>query len=125
LAGELGGQEPPGAAPDPEPFDFARTPGAATTLVVIATDAALNRPQAKRVALMAQDGLARAIRPVHSPLDGDSVFVLATGAQPLRDPVGDLAQLGAIAADCAARAIARGVYEARALAGMPAYRDLP
>jgi len=125
LAEELGGQQPPGAAPDPEPYDFARTPGAATTLVVIATDATLTRPQAKRVALMAQDGLPRAIRPVHSPLDGDSVFVLATGARALNDPIGDLAQLGAIAADCAARAIARGVYEARALAGMPAYRDLP
>lgn len=125
MAAELGGQRPPAAAPEPEPYDFARTPGASTTLVVIATDAALTRAQAKRVALMAQDGLARAIRPVHSPLDGDSVFVLATGAQSLRDPVGDLAQLGAIAADCAARAIARGVYEARALAGIPAYRDLP
>jgi L-aminopeptidase/D-esterase-like protein len=74
---------------------------------------------------MAHDGLARAIRPVHSPLDGDSVFVLATGARALNDPIGDLAQLGSIAADCAARAIARGVYEAAALAGMPAYRDLP
>jgi L-aminopeptidase/D-esterase-like protein len=124
LNGELGGQQPPGAAPNPEPYDFARTPGAATTLVVIATDAALTRPQAKRVALMAHDGLARAIRPVHSPLDGDSVFVLATGAHALNDPIGDLAQLGAIAADCAARAIARGVYEAQPLAGMPAYRDL-
>jgi L-aminopeptidase/D-esterase-like protein len=91
---------------------------------VIATDAQLNRAQAKRVALMAHDGFARAIRPVHTPLDGDTVFVLATGATPLADPVGDLARLGMLAADCAARAITRGVYEATALAGWPAYRDL-
>ncbi|MEE8453803.1 MAG: P1 family peptidase, partial [Limibaculum sp.] len=76
-------------------------------------------------ALMAHDGFARAIRPVHTPLDGDTVFVLATGAIPLADPVGDLARLGMLAADCAARAITRGVYEAAALAGWPAYRDLP
>ena len=102
-----------------------RGQGESTTLVVIATDAGLSRAQAKRIALMAHDGLARAIRPVHSPLDGDTVFVLATGAKELKDPVGDVAQLCMIAADCAARAIARGVYEARPLAGFPAYRDLP
>jgi L-aminopeptidase/D-esterase-like protein len=124
MANELGGQTPPKAVPEPLPYDFDRAPGSSTTLVVIATDAELTRPQAKRVALMAHDGLARAIRPVHSPLDGDTVFVLATGERPLADPVAGLAQLGMIAADCAARAIARGVYEARALAGWPAYRDL-
>jgi L-aminopeptidase/D-esterase-like protein len=125
MAGELGGLAPPGAAPEPAPYDFARQPGASTTLVVIATDAELTRAQAKRIALMAHDGFARAIRPVHSPLDGDTVFVLATGDRRLGDPVGDLAQLGAIAADCAARAIARGVREAAPLAGLPAWRDLP
>jgi len=124
LAAELGGQTPPAEAPPPLPYDFDRPPGSSTTLVVIATDATLSRGQAQRIALMAHDGIARAIRPVHSPLDGDTVFVLATGARPLADPVYGLAQLGAIAADCAARAIARGVYEAAALAGWPAYREL-
>jgi len=125
LAGEFGGQTPPGAPPADLDHDFAAPPGANTTLTVIATDAQLTRAQAKRVALMAHDGFARALRPVHSPLDGDTVFVLATGAVPLADPIGDLARLGMLAADCAARAITRGVYEAAALAGWPAYRDLP
>jgi len=125
LAGELGCQTPPRQAPEPAPYDYMRGRGESTTLAVIATDARLSRAQAKRIALMAHDGFARAIRPVHSPLDGDAVFVLATGAKALGDPVGDVAQLGMIAADCAARAIARGVYEARPLAGFPAYRDLP
>jgi L-aminopeptidase/D-esterase-like protein len=126
MAGEFGGQTPPSAPPADPDHDFtASPPGANTTLTVVATDAKLTRAQAKRVALMTHDGFARAIRPVHTPLDGDTVFVLATGVRPLTDPVGDLARLGMLAADCAARAIARGVYEAAALAGWPAYRDLP
>ncbi len=124
LDGVFGGQTPPDAPPANLDHDFAAPAGANTTLTVIATDADLTRAQAKRVALMAHDGYARAIRPVHTPLDGDTVFVLATGAIPLADPVGDLARLGMLAADCAARAITRGVYEAAALAGWPAYRDL-
>jgi D-aminopeptidase len=102
---------PPGAL---EP----RTKGtirASTTLVVVATDAALTRPQATRLAIMAQDGLARAIFPVHTPLDGDVVFVAATGARPLVDPVRDLMRIGIFATQVVARAIARGVYEATAL----------
>jgi len=126
LEAEFGGQTPPDAPPADLDHDFTVSPpGANTTLTVIATDARLTRAQAKRVALMTHDGFARAIRPVHTPLDGDTVFVLATGAIPLTDPVGDLARLGMLAADCAARAITRGVYEAAALAGWPAYRDLP
>ncbi|MHA1527972.1 MAG: P1 family peptidase [Alphaproteobacteria bacterium] len=128
LAGEFGGQTPPDARPADLDHDFTAPAGANTTLAVIATDARLTRAQAKRVALMAHDGFARAIRPVHSPLDGDTVFVLATGVKKLSgsgaDPVGDLARLGMLAADCAARAITRGVYEAQPLAGWPAYRDL-
>ena len=75
---------------------------------------------------MAQDGLARAIRPVHTPLDGDIVFAAATGTKPIDDPIQALAELGALAADVVARAIARGVYEARALpyaGAMPAWKD--
>ena len=97
-----------------------------TTLVVVATDAALSKAQARRLAMMAQDGLARAIYPVHTPLDGDIVFAAATGKKPLADPVLALSAIGAIAANVVARAIARGVYEASPLpfpGAMPAYRD--
>jgi L-aminopeptidase/D-esterase-like protein len=75
---------------------------------------------------MAQDGLARAIRPVHAPFDGDVVFVLATAARSLAEPRPfNLTRLGALAADCVARAIARGVYEARPWPGTdtPCWRD--
>lgn len=95
-----------------------QTKGAArisTTLVVVATDARLTQAQARRLAIMAQDGVARAIYPVHTPLDGDTVFAAATGARPLADPMFGLMELGAVAANVVARAIARGVYEAAAL----------
>lgn len=124
MAGEFGGQEPPAAAPVDMDFDFHLPAGTNTTLAVVATDTTLTRAQAKRVALMAHDGFARAIRPVHSPLDGDTVFVLSVGDRPLDDPVAGLARLGMLAADCTARAITRGVYEAATLAGWPAYVDL-
>lgn len=95
-----------------------------TTLAIVATDAALSKPQAARLAVMASSGLARAINPVFSPLDGDIVFAAATGKKPLADPVRDLARIGAAAADCLARAIARGVYEAKSLSGgLPSWRD--
>lgn len=86
-----------------------------TTLAVVATDATLTKAQCKFVAVMAQDGISRAVYPVHTPLDGDSVFVVSTGAKPLGNPVFDLMRLGAIAANVVARAIARGVYEAEPL----------
>jgi len=94
-------------------------PGANTTLVVVATDAVLTKAQANRLAVMAQTGMARAIYPVHSPLDGDTLFAAATGRQPLADPVFALAQLGALAANVVARAIARGVFAAEALPADP------
>lgn len=124
MEGEFGGQTPPAAPPADLDYDFPTPAGANTTLAVVAIDAALTRPQAQRVATMAHDGLARAIRPVHTPLDGDTVFVLATGERPLPDPVAGIARLGTLAADCLARAITRGVFEAAPLAGLPAYRDL-
>ena len=71
-----------------------------------------------------KDGLARALRPVHTPLDGDVVFALSTGRRDLADPVADLAQLGTAAADCLARAVARGVFEAQTLGEMRGYRDV-
>jgi D-aminopeptidase len=101
-------------------------PGENTTLVVVATDATLTKAQTRRLAIMAQDGMARALRPIHTPLDGDIVFAAATCERQLRDPVHGLAELGALAADTVARAIARGVYEAKALpfaGAQPSWRD--
>jgi len=100
--------------------------GASTTLVVVATDAILTKAEAKRLAVMAQTGLARAIYPVHTPLDGDVLFAAATGKKPLADPLHSLSLLGAIAANVTARAIARGVYEASALpfaGALPTWKD--
>ncbi len=98
--------------------------GGHTTIAVIATDATLTKAEAKRLAIMAQDGLARAVRPAHTPYDGDLVFALATGRAPAPGRPEHLVRLGGLAADCLARAIARAVYEATALAGLPAWRDL-
>jgi L-aminopeptidase/D-esterase-like protein len=97
-----------------------------TTIAVIATDAKLNKAQCNRLAVMAQDGLARAIYPVHTPLDGDVVFAAATGKKPLADPYYGMAELGMVAANVMARAIARGVYEATALpfaGSLPSWKD--
>jgi L-aminopeptidase/D-esterase-like protein len=97
-----------------------------TTLAVVATDAALTKAQLNRVAVMAQTGLARAIHPVHTPLDGDVVFAVATGRKGAPDPVLGLTEIGSAAADTLARAVARGVYEATALpfpGAVPSWRD--
>lgn len=96
-----------------------------TTLVVVVTDAVLTKTQAKRLAMIAQTGMARAIYPVHAPLDGDVVFAAATGKKPI-DPLFSLTELGMIAANTVARAIARGVYHATALpflGALPAWGD--
>jgi L-aminopeptidase/D-esterase-like protein len=90
------------------------TPSENTTLVVVVTDAVLTKPQAKRLAMIAQTGMARAIYPVHAPLDGDVVFAAATGKKPI-DPLFGLTELGMVAANTVARAIARGVHSATAL----------
>jgi len=119
--------------PHPFPADAARpvlkygaVAGANTTLCVVATDAPLTQAQAKRMATMATAGMARAIHPVFSPLDGDIVFALATGRAALADPAAALPFIGAAAANCLARAIARGVYEADASLpdGTQSYRNL-
>jgi D-aminopeptidase len=122
--GEFGGRGlpnpfPPGAL-DPLTKGSAR---ANTTLVVVATDAILTKAQAKRLAVMAQSGLARAIYPVHTPLDGDLVFAVSTGRRPLADPLLAMTKLGAVAANVVARAIARGVFEAAALPFLGAGRS--
>lgn len=105
-----------------------------STIAVVATDAALAPAGCRRVAIMAADGLARAIRPSHSPLDGDAVFVVATGAVET-PPSGKLpaamseeaevtGAVGAAAADCLALAVMRAVTSASAVAGIPTYRDV-
>jgi D-aminopeptidase len=97
-----------------------------TTLVVVATDATLSKSQAHRVAVMAQTGVARAIYPVHTPLDGDIVFTAATGRKPLGDPVLGLTELGTVAANTVARAVARAVHAAEALpfpGALPSWRE--
>ncbi len=88
---------------------------ASTTLVVVATDAKLSKAQAKRLAIMAQSGLSRAIYPIHTPLDGDVMFAVSTGDKALPDPILALTRLGALAANVVARAVARGVFAASAL----------
>lgn len=100
------------------------TPGTQTTIGVVATDAALTRAEAQRVAMMAQDGIARALVPAHTPFDGDTLFVLATGRKKLPKPRAQaLCHLGAAAADTVTRAIARGVWCAESLGDMLGYRE--
>jgi D-aminopeptidase len=114
--GEFGGRGLPSEFP-PDALAAVMKGGARenTTLVVVATDAILSKAQAKRLAVMAQSGLSRAIYPVHSPLDGDVVFAASTGRRPLTDAIFGLAHLGTLAANVVARAIARGVFTAKAL----------
>jgi D-aminopeptidase len=86
-----------------------------TTIAVVVTDARLNKAQMKRVAIMAQDGIALALRPAHAPTDGDVVFAATTSRSPGEPDIRDLTEIGMLASDCLARAIARGVYEATSL----------
>jgi L-aminopeptidase/D-esterase-like protein len=113
---EFGGRGlPPILPPDALSLRFKGRPRGNTVIALIATDATLTKPQAKRLATMAHDGIARAVYPAHTPMDGDIVFAASTGKRSLADPVLALADLGAVAANVLARAIARGVYEATAL----------
>jgi L-aminopeptidase/D-esterase-like protein len=105
-----------------------------TTIAVVATDAALSKAACKRVAIAAQAALAATMRPSHTPLDGDTVFALATGAievAPAADTPAAMSPelklttaVGAAAADCLARAVMVGVLAAESVAGIPAYRDM-
>ncbi|HWP44727.1 MAG TPA: P1 family peptidase [Blastocatellia bacterium] len=96
-------------------------PGTSTTIGVVATDAMLTKAQACKVAQMAHDGLARAISPVHTPLDGDTIFALATGRA---GKSADVMLIGALAAEAVASAIVRAVRAAKGLAGLPAATEL-
>jgi L-aminopeptidase/D-esterase-like protein len=126
LAGEI---EPQPAIPDIA-LDLedlsgcgAAVPGANTTIAVVATDAALDKGGCRRLAIMAQDGLPRAIRPAHTPFDGDTVFALSTGTGQSVGP-GELLKLGNAAADCLARAIMRAMLAAEPLGGVASWRQL-
>ncbi|MBL4784068.1 MAG: P1 family peptidase [Cohaesibacteraceae bacterium] len=96
-----------------------------TTIAVIATDAKLTKSEARRLAIAAHDGFARAIYPSHTPLDGDLIFSLSSEKIHLKDPVSDQIELGALAANAMARAIARGVFEAESVKGdhFPTWKD--
>ena len=128
--GEYGGRGlPPSFTPDMLAPRLKGGPAATaaenTTLAVVVTDAVLTKPQAKRLAMIAQTGFARAIYPVHAPLDGDVVFAAATCEKPI-DPLFGLTELGMVAANVTARAIARGVHAATALpfpGALPAWKD--
>jgi L-aminopeptidase/D-esterase-like protein len=128
--GEFGGHGmPPAFTPDMLAARLKGGPAATavenTTLVVVATDALLTKPQAKRLAVIAQTGMARAIYPVHAPHDGDVLFAAGTGEKPI-DPLIGITELGMIAANVVARAIARGVFTATALpfpGALPAWKD--
>ena len=120
--GGLGGPERAQAGFEPSPDKQA---GEATTIAIVATDAALDPAQAQRMAVAAHDGMARALVPSHTPFDGDLVFAAATGEKPLTDPPLDALRIGHAAAVCLARAIARGVHAARPAEGdlLPCWRD--
>lgn len=123
---EFGGRGWPGAI---TPADLVlRRKGAApaTTIGLVVTDAVLTKAQCKRLAIMANDGLARAILPAHAPNDGDVMFAAATGARALGDGARDLMEIGHAATLVMARAIARGVYEATSLpyaGGVASWRE--
>ncbi len=126
-AGEMGNQAPPampaGLEPD-FPFLSGLAAGGNTLLAVVATNADLDRGEATRMATMAHDGIARAVRPAHTPFDGDTVFALAEGSYPLPEPRGvALARVGAIAADCVARAVGRAVYLAESTGKFTSWRE--
>lgn len=128
---EFGGRVPEGPLPK---FDLDMPPdvkGGAprantnTTIAIVATDVALTRIELKRLAIMAADGFARSLRPVHTPFDGDLVYAVSTAKQELSGPRSPgIMRLGMIAADCLARAIARGVYEAQSLGRAKSYKEI-
>jgi L-aminopeptidase/D-esterase-like protein len=125
--GEYGGLGWPAPFP-PDALDFHIKGDAAenTTIAIVATDAKLTKSDAKRLAIMAHDGMARALRPSHACLDGDTIFAAATGGARNLPTLRDRVEIGLIAADCVARAIARAVYEAKALpfsGALPSWRD--
>jgi D-aminopeptidase len=100
-------------------------PVRATTIALVATDARFDKGTAKRMAISAHGGLHKALRFAHGYTDGDTVFAAATGRNERAVDVDAVIEICAVAGDCLARAIARGVYEATALpgSGLPAWKD--
>ncbi len=95
-----------------------------TTIAIVATDADLSQAQCTRMATAAHDGMARALVPSHTPMDGDLIFGVSTNAKPLSNDIADTLWLGHAAATCLARAIARGVWHATPKEGdtLPCFR---
>lgn len=125
MDGEFGGL---GTYPGPVPFmetsrtkrDYASdSPVSNTVIAIVATDAALTKAQCKRMAVAAQDGIARAVSPSHALVDGDIVFAVSTGVLPVRDPIVDVMHLGHAAAVCLSRAIVRAIFHAVPAPGDP------
>ncbi len=123
LEGEFADLHPHPRPETASPAGHALWPGRATTLALVATDATLTKAQCQKMAGIGHDGLARAVRPVHTMYDGDAIFGAATGARPAPDGPGLHAILTA-AADCVTRAIGHALLEARQLGGMPTYREV-
>lgn len=124
--GEFGGLGWPAPLPEDALRLRVKGDGPATTIAVVATDAVLTKAEAKRMAIMADDGLGKAVRPAHASFDGDTVYGAATGRKPLANPPRDISEIGLAAGDCLARACARAIYEATALpfaGALPAWRD--
>jgi D-aminopeptidase len=127
VGAEFGGLGAP-ATTAPAALDLSLKAAAppSTSIAFVATDAIMSKAQAKRLALMADDGLARAIRPAHAPMDGDIVIAAAMLRKPMRQELVDVTEIGLLAADCIARSVARAVYLATALpfpGALPAWRD--
>lgn len=117
---------PPRIPPDIDRIAWKGSSQPGTTIAIVATDATLTKAQARRLAIMAQAGLARALRLAYAPSDGDTVFAVATCGNDLEVDAQVLTELGARAADCLARAVARGVYAATALpfaGALPSWRN--
>lgn len=113
--GEFGGCRPPAdyayAPPRDTKLEFLKQSGVSTIIGLVATNAGLDRKALKRFTIMAQDGLPMAVQPAHTAMDGDTLFGLSTGDKSCESPA-VLSELGAAAARCTARAIARGIYKA-------------
>jgi L-aminopeptidase/D-esterase-like protein len=124
--GEFGGLGWPPSWPHDDDFHIKGAGPQNTTIAVVATDAALTKAEAKRLAIMAHDGMAHALRPAHAAMDGDTIFSAATATASAVPALGDKAEIGMRAADCLARAIARAIFAAEALpfaGALPSWRE--
>ena len=99
-------------------------PGQNTTIGVIATNVKLDSKAAKRIAIMAHSGMSRAIRPIHSPVDGDVIFVISTGTLNKKLNLNDINTIGELGARVCSRSIARGIYEADSILGIKSWKEV-